>query len=145
MFLTCRNSSSQLALQESPKAHVAHPVSPPEGDIYQGSAPNDPLWISWPSINMMMCDDQVDHVWTVVEGGRLSLLCENVIFQFCLTFRNKMSCTNIPPNQNKVCKHKLLTEWFSLYSVYSNNTIKFSEQSQMRFIGRDEKKIPCGF
>lgn len=49
-------------------------------------------------------------LWTVVEGGLLSLLCENVIFQFCLTFRNKMSCTNIPPNQNKVCKHKAF-EW----------------------------------
>lgn len=55
---------------------------------------------------MIVFDYQRSVMWTVEEGGLLSLLCENVIFQFCLTFRNKMSCTNIPPNQNKVCKHK---------------------------------------
>lgn len=43
-----------------------------------------------------------------MERGLLSRLCENVIFQFCVVFRNEMSCTNIPPNQNKVFKHNAL-------------------------------------
>lgn len=49
--------------------------------------------------------------WWGGEEGWCSLLNKNVIFLFFAVFRNKMSCTNIPPNQNKVFKQKCTSEW----------------------------------
>lgn len=45
------------------------------------------------------------------DGGGI-LFFMKIIFQFCSVFRNKMSCTNITPNQNKVFKHTHLCDSF---------------------------------